>query len=333
MASARTKFSVGLFLTAGLGLCVIAIIALGMTKFFDKGQTYVTFFDESVQGLNIDSPVKYRGVPIGRVASIKVAPDSRLIQVTMAIDKGAVIEEGSEAKLNSVGITGSMFVNLDIKAPDAPSQTPEITFATEYPIIPSTPSDIAQIMDHISVLYERLLGVDLQGIAEKTKESLDRFNTTLDSLELQKLSRDAQATLASINALAKNPGWQTLMASATDSSRSFQKVMVQAEQTLDQTTRLVARVDTLVAANAPAVNATVVDLQKTMAQTNAFMAQSTSMVAGSRDTLDAMQKHVLVTLQNLEQASRDLNRLLTRLSDQPSLLLTGTPPAPRVIKK
>ena len=331
MASARTKFSVGLFLTAGLGLCLIAIIALGMTNFLDRGQTYVTFFDESVQGLSIDSPVKYRGVPIGRVAAIRVAPDSRLIQVVMTINKDVVIEKNSEAKLNSVGITGSMFVNLDIKSPDTISHSPKITFETEYPVVPSTPSDIAQIMNRLSILYDRLLELDFKGIADKIKVSLDHFNTTLDDLELHKLSRDAQATMNTINILAKNPGWHTIMTSATDSSTMFQEVMARAQETLDQANLVMARVDDLVAVNAPTVNATIHDLRQTVIQTNELMVQGTSMIAGSRENVDTMQKHILVILQNLEATSRDLNRLVDGLNDQPSRLITGKPPAARVI--
>lgn len=331
MASARTKFSVGLFVTAGLALCVIAIIALGMTKFFDKGSTYVTFFDESVQGLNIDSPVKYRGVPIGRVAAIQVAPDDTLIQVVMAIDKGVTIQEGSQAQLNTVGITGSMFVNLDIKPADNPNLSPRITFETEYPIIPSTPSNIAQVMSSLSVLYHRLLDIDLKGIADKIKESLDHFNTTLDELELQKLSREARSTLTSINTLVHHPGWHDIMTSASDSSKIFQEVMARAKVSLDQANSLLQNLDNLVTTNAPTVNATLQSLHTTVMQTSDFVVQGTSMVAGSRTNLDTMQQHVLVTLQNLEQASRDLSRLLDGLQDQPSRLITGEPPQPRVI--
>jgi hypothetical protein len=71
----------------------------------------VTYFDESVQGLDKDSPVKYRGVSIGRVENINVAPDAALIQVVLKIESG--LESGIDdivARLKSVGITGIMFV-------------------------------------------------------------------------------------------------------------------------------------------------------------------------------------------------------------------------------
>ncbi|WP_462325689.1 MlaD family protein [Desulfoplanes sp.] len=332
MATARTKFSVGLFVVAGLALSVVTIIALGMTKFLDKGKTYVSFFDESVQGLNIDSPVKYRGVPIGRVAAIQVAKDSRLIRVVMDIDKGVVIKPDSEAQLSAVGITGSMFVNLDIRQENNPSQSPKLTFKTEYPVIPSTPSDITQVMNSLSTLYHKLLEIDLKGIADRVKESLDHFNTSLDGLALADLSRDARTTLRSIDALAKNPGWEEMMGSASDAGRSFKGVMEQARISLERATALLAGMNDFVRTNGPTVNATLHGLNGAVAQTTTFLSQGTSLVAGSKNNLEGMQKHLLVTIQNIEKASRELTRLLDKLNDQPSRLIMGDPPKPRVIE-
>jgi phospholipid/cholesterol/gamma-HCH transport system substrate-binding protein len=333
MATARTKFSVGLFVVAGLALGVVTIITLGMTKILNRGATYVTFFDESVQGLNIDSPVKYRGVPIGRVSAIQVAPDSRLIEVVMDIDKDVIIKPDSEARLSAVGITGSMFVNLDIRSTDDPGQSPIITFETDYPVIPSTPSDITQIMNSISVLYHRLLEIDLKGIADRIKESLDHFNTAIDDLALAELSRDARATIQGIDALIHDPGWKSALASTTEAGETFNMVMEQTRVTLGHATALLARVDRLVAVNEPTLNATIQELHDAVSQTTTFVTQGTTMVAGSRDYLETMQKHLLVTLQNLEKASRGLNRLLDELEDQPSRLIMGDPPEPRVIDK
>ena len=81
MASTKTQFSVGLFVIVGLTIATIAILWLGMSHYFEKGRYYVSYFDESVQGLDKDSPVKYRGVPIGRVENVGVAPDGTLIQI------------------------------------------------------------------------------------------------------------------------------------------------------------------------------------------------------------------------------------------------------------
>lgn len=333
MATARTKFTVGLFVVAGLALGVVIIITLGMTKFLDRGATYVTFFDESVQGLNIDSPVKYRGVPIGRVNSIQVAPDSRLIEVVMDIDRDVTIKPDSEARLSAVGITGSMFVNLDIRSQDSPGQSPILTFEPDYPVIPSTPSDITQVTNSISVLYHRLLEIDLKGIADGIKESLDHFNTAIDDLALAELSQDARTTLQGIDALVNNPGWKSTLTSTSDASRALSTVIEQTRTTLQHATALLVRADGLIATNEPAVTATLHELRDAVAQTTTFVTQGTTMVAGSQDNLEAMQRHLLVTLQNLEKASQGLNRLLDELKDQPSRLIMSDPPEPRKIEK
>ena len=80
MATQKTKFAVGLFVAIGFTLAILVTIWLGMSRFLQKGRFYVTYFDESVQGLDVDSPVKYRGVFTGRVESIGVA----LVRGTMS---------------------------------------------------------------------------------------------------------------------------------------------------------------------------------------------------------------------------------------------------------
>ena len=115
MASKKAKFTVGLFVAGGLTISVLAIVWLGMARYFEKGKFFVTYFNESVQGLKKDSPVKYRGVSIGRVESIGVAPDSKLIQVILKIESGQKLDNNIVAQLKNVGITGSMLVELDRK--------------------------------------------------------------------------------------------------------------------------------------------------------------------------------------------------------------------------
>ena len=62
MASQRTKFAVGLFLTCGVVFSVLVILWLGMSRFLEKGVYYVTYFDESIQGLNVEEIAKNRGI-------------------------------------------------------------------------------------------------------------------------------------------------------------------------------------------------------------------------------------------------------------------------------
>src|SRR5512139_4319213 len=128
--SSRT---LGLFVTLGI------IIWVGASKYFEKGDRYVTYFNESVQGLQQDSAVKYRGVDVGRVEEIRVAPDNRLIEVIMKIRLKEEVEKNNVAYLRVVGITGIVFIELDRRNPEEEDLSPRLDFASEYPIIPSRP--------------------------------------------------------------------------------------------------------------------------------------------------------------------------------------------------
>lgn len=180
MATQKTKFTVGAFVAFGLALAIIAIIALGMLSFLRKGQFYATYFAESVQGLDVDSLVKYRGVSIGRVESIDVAPDGKLIQVILKIESGQTLGDDIVAQLNIVGITGSMFVELDRKKPGEPDQSPTLTFPSEYPIVASKPSDISQLLRGIDDVLKQVKSLDTKGISDKIKATLDNINEAID---------------------------------------------------------------------------------------------------------------------------------------------------------
>ncbi|MEN6615597.1 MAG: MlaD family protein, partial [Syntrophorhabdus sp.] len=110
MIKKKTYFLVGFFVMAGALIAVGTIVWLGASQYFTKGERFVTYFDESVQGLQVDSSVKYRGVEIGMVEKIRVAPDYRLIEVIMKINFSGDAANNTIAKLKAAGITGIVYV-------------------------------------------------------------------------------------------------------------------------------------------------------------------------------------------------------------------------------
>src|SRR5512136_1861565 len=137
MAGKTSKFMVGLFVSLGIIITVVAIIWVGATKYFEKGNRYVAYFDESVQGLQKDSIVKYRGVDVGRVERIGVAPDNHLISVVMKVNLKEDLPRTTIAQLKVAGITGMVFVELDRQKKGEAESSPKITFPSEYPVIPT----------------------------------------------------------------------------------------------------------------------------------------------------------------------------------------------------
>ena len=229
MASQKTKFAVGIFITCGMGIALVAFIWLGMSRFLEKGQYYATYFNESVQGLDKDSAVKYRGVSIGRVDRIGVAPDSKLIQVILKIETGQKLTSDIVAQLKSVGITGSMFVELDRKKADETDRSPVLNFPSEYPIIASKPSNISELLQGIDDVLNQIMALDLEGISEKIKQTLDNVNLVMADANVKGISDKVLSSLDEVNRIVDSEKWNGIIASVENSGQSLSQVMDKAD--------------------------------------------------------------------------------------------------------
>lgn len=311
MASKKTKFTVGLFVASGIGFALLAIIWLGMSRFLEKGQYYVTYFNESVQGLDIESPVKYRGVSIGRVQSISVAPDSKLIQVVLKIESGQTLDSDLVAQLKVVGITGSMFVELDRKKKDEPDRSPPLSFPSEYPIVASRPSEISELVRGIDDVINQIRSVDLEGISEKIKLNLDNINQMIDDANVKGISKNIESSLERVSNILDSRRWNKIVA-------SVENTMV--------------GVEGIVAENQKTIKTAVEDFGLAMEEANTLLEKGSSLVSGTADSHSHLRRHLLLIAQNLEKASENLQRLVDLLADHPSQLMFGQPPLPRKVE-
>lgn len=247
MASNRTKFSVGLFMAGGMALAVMGIIWLGMTTMFEKGHLYVTYFDESVQGLDVDAPVKYRGVPVGRVDSISVAPDGKLIQVVISVDVDprAVNEQGDNvtAKLAAVGITGSMFVELDRREDTLLPRSEQLSFLPEHPVIQSVPSDISQLLGGIDDVFSKFKGINIEGTLTKVDTALEALTATINDARIKELSLQFQTVLQGVNDIVNAPQWMSIMGHADRVGQGLDTTLTLAARDLKKIGAVVDRAD------------------------------------------------------------------------------------------
>src|SRR5258705_3038575 len=102
----------GLFtLLLGIGVVLTALWFSGDTV---ETREYLLVSRHPVSGLNPQAPVRYRGVTVGKVVSIKFDPlDPRTILVEISVETGTPLTKGSFAKLGSQGVTGLSYVMLD----------------------------------------------------------------------------------------------------------------------------------------------------------------------------------------------------------------------------
>lgn len=173
MGRKNSSFLIGLFVVTGVLLGMVVVIWLGVSRYFQEGTYYATYFDESVQGLSPDSPVRYRGVDVGRVESIRVAPDNRLVEVVMRINLSVGQECEAVAQLKSGGLTGLVFVELDQLKPSEEVLLPGPGFTPEYPVIPSRLSAMQDMIRGLNEILGQVKEVDFRGISDRTKALLD----------------------------------------------------------------------------------------------------------------------------------------------------------------
>lgn len=333
MASQRTKLAVGLFMACGMAFTVIVVIWLGMSRFLEKGQFYVTYFDESVQGLDLDSPVKYRGVFIGRVENIDVAPDSKLIKVVLKIESGQTLDSDIVAQLKSVGITGSMFVELDRKKEGEPDQSPPLNFPSEYPIVASRPSEIGELLSGINDVLAQLKSLDIKEISEQIKLTLNNINQKVSEADVKRISDKIEASLGRVGYILDDRRWDNIFSSVDQGVRSFNTLINNANRSLGRVETTIDRVERIVTEKEKTIKTAIDDFKLAMNNANIFLEKGSSLVSGTDDSISQLMHHLLSVAQNLEKASESLNQMTELLVDQPSQLLFGEPPVPRDIEK
>jgi phospholipid/cholesterol/gamma-HCH transport system substrate-binding protein len=324
MATQKTKFAVGLFVAIGIAFAILLTIWLGMSRFLQEGQYCVTYFDESVQGLDVDSPVKYRGVFIGRVESISVAPDSKLIKVVLKIESGQKLDPNLVAQLRSVGITGSMFVELDQKKADEPDQSPALSFPSEYPIIASKPSEISGLIGGINEVLNQIKALDLKQISDTIKATLDNINQSVDDANIRRVSQTIELSFEKLEKVLADQRWNKILASADTAAQSLNILLDKADQTL-------FRVETILSGKEQTIKTALDDFSQAMKNANIFLSKGSALVGDADASVSQLMHHLLIAAQNLEKASDNLNQLMEALAEQPSQLFFGEPPRPREI--
>jgi len=328
MPSVRTQFTVGLFVTAGILIGIVAFIWLGASRYLERGRLYSAYFDESVQGLNKDSPVKYRGVTVGRVLSIEVAPDSRLIRVLMEIEQAYSLDENTVAQLKAVGITGAMFIELDIASEKDKELSPRLSFPSEYPVVPSKPSEIRMILEGVDDLMKQFRSLDLKGISEKTRALLDSAGKTIAEANIKELSEALRKSIERFNAFVASDAWDKIPASLEKASEEMKNITAKASETVDSAKRTVSRIEMIAADTAPDLKEAMLNTRRAASDAAGLFSEARAALKGSGKSVAEITDRLSSVLEGLESTVERLKELVERLSEDPSGILFRYAPGP-----
>lgn len=118
--SKQTEILVGLFVAAGLAaLFMLAMKVSNLGDFTDEKGYQVTANFQNIGGLKPRSPVSMAGVRVGRVAEIKLDPETYDAVVTLNIySQYDNIPLDSSASIFTAGLLGEQYIGLEAGADD-----------------------------------------------------------------------------------------------------------------------------------------------------------------------------------------------------------------------
>lgn len=302
MENKAYALAAGLFtVLLGAGAIVAAMWLSGETY---ERVTYVLESKYAVSGLNIQAPVRLRGVEVGKVENIAFDPeDARLILVRIGVRAGTPITRGTTAQLGSQGVTGLAYVMLDDDGKAPESLNPSGDKPARIPVKPS-------FFDDLTASGKDLL-TDVSQVTQ-------RLNLLLDDKNQAQLMR----TLANLETVAARAA--ALAQSLEPAAGNMPALTADARKTL---------------ARADAMFAELTDLSRELRRhAGAFerVASSAEQVGGSTQALSGAVTaeslpRINTLVDEMTRNSRSLGRLLADLNDQPATLVFGRerpPPGP-----
>ncbi len=334
MSKKASKTLIGAFVLGAIVLVVAGVIVLGSGKFFQKRNVYVLFFDGSVKGLNIGSPVMFRGVKIGEVTKIKLYFDTKTSSAVIPVyaetdpesfivsdeDKAAfeklgryallkpLLEKGLKAQLQMQSfVTGQLLINVDFH-PDKPVRL--VGLEKRYPEIPTIPTAIQE-------LQKKFEDLPLKEIAERLDGTLKGINSLVNSPELKESIVSLNRSLKSFDMLAQGID-KEIKPIASD----IHTVAVAADAALEQARKTLAMSEGVPGEIAAGLKDTISEARLALEETRIAIS-NIDQIAQQNTNLGY---ELSMTLEQINQLSRSIRVLSDYLGRHPEALIRGKRP-------
>lgn len=325
MSQRANYFKIGLFVLSAAVIAVVSLLILGAGTLFQPKFYAETYFEESVQGLDIGSPIKFRGVQVGKVKEItlvgvKYKTEKRYVLVRVSLLSkafGAItaaeieelvkteVEKGLRVKLAFQGVTGAAYLEADYLDEERARWLP-IDWQPEYAYIPSTPSTITRYTEAIDKIVKNIEQADIEALVAGIEKALSGLNRTTEEARIGEISDQAIPLLTELRATN-----QKLFGLMTQAEGPLGQFFEELPETVHSLNRLTARLNDL----AEELPAHAKPLGKTLRRLNGL--------------LTAEQQNIQETLRNFHQVSENLRELSENAREYPSQIIFGEPPPPR----
>jgi paraquat-inducible protein B len=321
MAKQANRKIIGAFVLVAVGIMAASVVIFGSGDWFKDSLQYVLHFQESVKGLNVGSPVLYRGFPVGEVKRVIIQADTKdlkddvlvfveIYPETVVFATGDIkieqwkermsdlIERGLRAQMVPQSlITGKLIIELNMHA-DAPAIQERIDqnyldILSDYEEIPTIPSTLSKL--------EAALGnLDLKELSKKLISVLTNADRILSNRNIDASINEFKATLVDAHKLVNNV------------DEEVKPLSGKAQSTLDDVGKLARHVDGKVDPLSQSVTETLKSVDTAFKSIDELVGKRSPMRADIEDTLKEIQR-----------AARSVRILADYLEQHPEALLKG----------
>ena len=331
--------AIGAFVLGAVAIAVASIVLFGSGRWFGGERvSLVCFFEDDVDGMQIGSKVKLKGVPIGEVKNILLrfkpnptegeARTKPLIPVIIEVDVDRLsndlgvnmdfrddrqyrehIEDGLRATLGiSSLITGILQVNLDYHddAEKAEGLEPFIYRGVEYRIIPTMPSQMAQATNDLLSVVNNISTADFKGVVEGLNTLLDNVNDKLSQFEVKGMNE----AIESFQTRMESPKFDEALASfskamdaATEATKSIEEVAASLKKQLGE--------DTLTSA--------ITSADESFEALTGAINNLNEMVQSSKD----VPAELTTTLKDFSDMAKEIEQLAAQIKEDPNSIIFG----------
>jgi phospholipid/cholesterol/gamma-HCH transport system substrate-binding protein len=312
MSEKPSYLRIGLFVVIALAILTGGLIAFGAGQMFRPRVYIETYVDGTVQGLDVGSPVKFRGVPMGRVSAINFtfneygAPSQvdrfNYVFILMEIDREMfpgmfdenlqpVIEknvaQGLRARIEPQGVTGINYIEINYV--HDPKQFPPLAvdWKPHSYYIPSAPGQLTNMLDSINNIMRQIEELNIGGMINSLTELLANLNKAVTGADITKVSTDLRTLVGEFRQAVK-------AANIGGVSEDARRLFEAARQMVD-------------------------DLEKSNTQLRAVLRNLEPATRISGPQIRELVQNLTIASENFAQFSAEVKR-------RPSLLLWGTPP-------
>ncbi len=308
-----SNVKLGLFIISGTALATILIVMFGAGVFSRPGLTIETYIDDSVQGLDVGSPLNFRGVRIGRVTEIMLVghlyPEANLDQHRIVVVRMEVrparsgvslqsirdlieqwSKEGMRLRHSSQGLTGIGFMEADFVRVEV-DRPIQISWQPKVPYVHSTRTQIRRVADSIEAIARDLENSNIPKIADTLEDLLVRVDDAVEQANISSISDKVHDSLTRIDKITAN-------VEAITSDPRMREFSTRFSDTIDQLNNTMAELR-------DNVDLVTTELNDTLKDTRAV-------VSNVRDHLS--DPDIKVAIDRMGEVSRRLDATLERVS-------------------